>query len=521
MTAKLKGKLGHLAIAEIEPTLWVGYDPLTMDVVYFRPDGPGTACSLHSEHVAERLSASGVLRDIPDSDLLARLHHSYEECSGVFALYMNLTDYCNYRCSYCSFFAHLPSDYEPSIMTAETAGRHLEIFHVLSKTARTPRYIVFYGGEPFTNKEVLLRTLEAVRTRDWGAGGQPECLAITNGSLVDDEVIAAVAQQDFGFIVSIDGPPEVHNRYRKDAHGGPTYHAAAEACDRVNRHGGILLGLSLTLGSHNAASIGDVVAFLHDRFQPASLGLSPLHIDPTGSVGPWDISYEDAAEAMIEAFCVSRDLGLYIEQVMRRIRPFVKMTPRAVDCPSCGGMIRAYPSGQFGPCGHFVVAGQYRASVNERGKALDELLSRWRQRTAFCLDWRDCEGCIARGICGGGCPLSAYKCTGSIRGADLRTCVQARKILLWLLTDLWSILEKKGARAAIAQTGWVVPTPVDRTMLLGRINLDAPRPLKAYSSYGEVHVDRSVGRSPQEGMSHERNQKIRIHREPGHDTDPD
>lgn len=494
MTARVRGTVCNLAIVEIEPTVWAGYDPITMDVVYFSPDWLGTARSLHPEHVAAGLGASGVLRDIPDSDLLPRLHRAYEECSGVFALYMNLTDYCNYRCSYCSFFAHLPTDYKPAIMTVETAGRHLETFHELSKTASTPRYIVFYGGEPFTNKAVLLSTLKAVRTRDWGSGGQPECLTITNGSLVDDEIIAAVGQYDFGFIVSIDGPPEVHNRYRKDARGGATYHAAAEACDRINRHGGILLGLSLTLGSHNAASIDEVVTFLHDRFQPVSLGLSPLHIDPSGGAGPWDLSYEDAAEAMIRAFCVGRDLGLYIEQVMRRIRPFVKMTPRAVDCPSCGGMIRGYPSGEFGPCGHFVVAGQYRTSVNENREALAELLGQWRQRTAFSLDWPDCQACIARGICGGGCPLSAHMCTGSIQGADLRTCTHARSILLWLLSDLWSVLEKKGARNAIAQTGWAVPTLGDRTMILGRINLDAPRPLKAYSSYGEVHVERSIGR---------------------------
>jgi uncharacterized protein len=191
---------------------------------------------------------------------------------------------------------------------------------------------------------------------------------------------------------------------------------------------------------------------------------------------------------MIQAFMAGREIGLYIEQITRRIRPFVNKTPRAVDCAACGGMIRAYPSGMFGPCGHFVAAGRYAVSANEAydSHSLDALLGVWRERTGFTLQDSECEDCIARGICGGGCPLNAFKRAGSIFSADPVICVQARKVALWLLKDLWANIKQNRRSIALDGYTYVLPTVSEREMILGKIDLQRPRALSFYSSYGEI-----------------------------------
>ena len=45
----------------------------------------------------------------------------------------------------------------------------------------------------------------------------------TNGTLIDDELAAFFKEHDFLVGISIDGPPAMHDAYRVDRGGAPTF----------------------------------------------------------------------------------------------------------------------------------------------------------------------------------------------------------------------------------------------------------------------------------------------------------
>lgn len=104
---------------------------------------------------------------------------------------------CNYTCSYCS-----QSNEIESATVTRTADADEFIRHLDSWLAGAPSEIEFWGGEPFLYLAKLKRLVPVLRQRF------PEArfLIITNGSLIDDEIIDFIEQYDIVVAVSHDGP---------------------------------------------------------------------------------------------------------------------------------------------------------------------------------------------------------------------------------------------------------------------------------------------------------------------------
>ena len=94
---------------------------------------------------------------------------------------IRLTPKCNYRC----FFCHE----EGGCQTPAAEWESLRAL-LLALKAQGRREITFTGGEPLLNKPVLLKALAEIASWDV----QPEVTLITNASLLDEAVIAALEQ---------------------------------------------------------------------------------------------------------------------------------------------------------------------------------------------------------------------------------------------------------------------------------------------------------------------------------------
>jgi len=125
---------------------------------------------------------------------------------------------------------------------------------------------------------------------------------------------------------------------------------------------------------------------------------------------------------------------------MRKVEAFVKNRVYPFDCGASGGnQIVIAPKGEIGVCHGYIGSKKYFFS-SLQAKDLTDLtkdkdLKEWSLRSP--LNMKECEGCFALGICGGGCPLSAEYETGSIWGLDKRFCIHAKVILEWLIWDLY------------------------------------------------------------------------------------
>ena len=92
---------------------------------------------------------------------------------------IRLTTKCNYHC----FFCHEEGGCEAPAAEWKSLHRLL-----LSLRAQRRREITFTGGEPRLNKPVLLKALAEIASWDV----QPEVTIVTNGSMLDENVICAL-----------------------------------------------------------------------------------------------------------------------------------------------------------------------------------------------------------------------------------------------------------------------------------------------------------------------------------------
>jgi uncharacterized protein len=150
---------------------------------------------------------------------------------------LKITERCNIACTYCYFFFGGDESFndKPGLIAPETISHFAKFIEEGVQRYRLERVrIVFHGGEPLLMPKKRMRALlEAIRT-----AAQPARLQLTvqtNAMLVDEEWIALF--QEFGVYVgvSLDGPPEYHDRFRIDKRGRGTYERTARGIETLMR----------------------------------------------------------------------------------------------------------------------------------------------------------------------------------------------------------------------------------------------------------------------------------------------
>lgn len=145
---------------------------------------------------------------------------------------------CNLVCEYCYYLEkkHLynakPAD--KFIMTDELLERFIEQY-ILSQTQ--PQILfTWHGGEPLMRPlSFYKRALEL--QRKYGRGRQIDNCIQTNGTLLNDEWCRFFKENNWLVGVSIDGPQEFHDEYRRNRQGLPSFRKVMQGINLLNKHG--------------------------------------------------------------------------------------------------------------------------------------------------------------------------------------------------------------------------------------------------------------------------------------------
>jgi len=153
-----------------------------------------------------------------------------ESLFSVNSLILFLCQECNLRCIYC--FADGGSYTGAGKMSAETAFRAIDWLIENSKAERKLD-ICLFGGEPLLNFPVVRKAVSYAREQAALHGKEVVFTITTNGSLLDDEVIAFLRDEKIEPIISVDGPPEYQNRQRPFKNGAGSYDRIAANIRRL------------------------------------------------------------------------------------------------------------------------------------------------------------------------------------------------------------------------------------------------------------------------------------------------
>ncbi len=359
------------------------------------------------------------LEDVPspatEQKLLKHAQLKAGEDSGIVMGCMFLSTRCSRDCGYCFL-----QGVEPGAMNLEEVDRGLDLL------GRGPADLLLYGGEPFLQPELIKHVVRRVRE----TGVEINLSIATGGVSMDTSLVAELAAEDAFIIVSIDGPPSVHNPARPLRNGADSF-AEAEKAFHIFKSAGCRVGISVTVTENSIAEVTDNFLWLMDHFKPDDMGLNPwLHPLKGGVANPLQASNEKILSAVTSCMELAIDRGMYIEQLARRVRPFVGKIPRLKDCASAGGRLVQVPNGTCGTCDCMTVCGDHGVPVGDE-KALKDLLTSFRDLSP--VNFPDCMGCPVLMICGGGCRYDAYHASGSLRGRWSDRCIFERDFLKWMI----------------------------------------------------------------------------------------
>src|SRR5512142_363374 len=170
---------------------------------------------------------------------------------------------CNLDCEYC-FFLSKEMLYPGSRFRMAEDLHEAYIRQLLEAQAAAPEVVVAWqGGEPtMMGLDFFRRSIELERR--YAQRGQRILNTMqTNGTLLDDEWGAFLKQHEFLVGISIDGPRELHDTYRVDKGGKPTFDRVMRGLHVLERHGvdwNVLTTVNAANGDHGRR----VYRFLRD-----------------------------------------------------------------------------------------------------------------------------------------------------------------------------------------------------------------------------------------------------------------
>lgn len=327
---------------------------------------------------------------------------------------------CNLDCEYC-FFLSKEQLYPGSGFRMEPHVHEAYLDQLLAAHADADEVVVaFQGGEPtMMGLEFFRRTIEL--EKKLRRPGQRVLNTLqTNGTLLDDEWGEFLREHDFLVGLSVDGPRPMHDYYRVDKGGKPTFDRVMRGLDVLREHHVDWNALT-TVNAANGDHGREVYTFLRDQLGAHFVQFIPVvERDTVPDVaGPRSVGPRQYGQFLVEAFeeWVRHDVGNVFVQVFDTALAHwlgMDQVGMCVHSRTCGTALALEHNGDVYSCDHYVERQHLLGNIAQ-GRTLLELVTSPRQR-AFGQAKADslpdyCRRCDVRFACNGGCPKDRFLTT--------------------------------------------------------------------------------------------------------------
>lgn len=336
----------------------------------------------------------------------------------IFTNVVKPTHLCNLSCTYC-----YNDDVRDPVMRPETLHRTISQTFRYVRESASDRSISFiwHGGEPTLPGVKFYRQVADLQAEHAGALPYNNSLQ-TNGTLLDDEWLEFLTSHRYSVSISIDGPPQLHDRFRIDRRGRGTFARVQAAIGRV-QDAGIPLGVCVVVSRANVDQLDAIYDFLAEqrlRFTIIPLNRSGAARENYDDVGLAPEEYAPAWIRMFDRwFDADRDY-VYCSDFVFKTRAI--LAGRPADCVAlqqCADTnISVDPVGDVYPCASLsgIAATRYgNLLTHDLAGIMDSPAARaYRNRRTD----PQCARCRWQHVCHGGCQARAYKFYGDHHQRD-------------------------------------------------------------------------------------------------------
>ncbi len=333
---------------------------------------------------------------------------------------------CNLRCKYCYYLEKnaLYTEQKNHVISDEMLDKFIREYI----EAQTSPDVLFcwHGGETLMRPISFYRRAIELQ-RKYARGRRIDNTIQTNATMLTDEWCEFFRENNFLVGVSIDGPQEFHDEYRRTATGKPTFHKVMQGIRLLNKHNVEWNALAV-VNDFNADYPLEFYNFFKEigchyiQFTPIverrierndGLSLAP-GMEEGGELVDFSVTPEQWSKFLCTIFdeWVRHDVGTYFIQIFdATLANWAGVQPGlcslAKECGHAGVMEF---NGDVYSCDHFVYPEHLLGNINE--KTITEMMYGEKQREFAKLKHellpQQCRECQVEFACHGECPKNRF-----------------------------------------------------------------------------------------------------------------
>ena len=322
---------------------------------------------------------------------------------------------CNLDCDYCYYLKkeHLYPKGESFRMPDDILEEYI-VQHIDASPEPMIRFS-WHGGEPTVLGLDYFRKIVELQRKHQPPDQQIINGMQTNGILLDEDWCRFLAEEGFVVGLSLDGPQELHDKYRLTKDRKPTHEHTMRGYKLLQKHR-VQTDILCVVNAHNVQHPIQVYRFFKQIKAPYVTFLPMVEPEPGAEGGVSQLTVP--AEAWGAFLCTifdewrDQDIGQIKVQIFEEAArtAFEQEHSLCIFRPTCGDIPVVEHNGDFFSCDHYVDKEHCLGNIRET--PLVELLESAAQR-AFGqakLDTlpRYCQECEVRTMCNGECPKNRF-----------------------------------------------------------------------------------------------------------------
>jgi len=317
---------------------------------------------------------------------------------------------CNFACLYC-YEGDMKGNF---FLTDQTAQRLIEFIKGRFTTHKKALRIDFYGGEPLLSVNVIKSISSTLKSYIESKGGTYGFTLVTNGSFFNRKIARELVPLGLdGVKITLDGPAEIHNKYRPFKSGAGSFDIIIRNMKETWDLAPISLG-----GNFEKTNYKDFPRLLDyllkEDLTPEKIPVvkfDPVMSGPQGNHAPTD--YRGGCMSINEPWILEAS-SLLREEILKRGYHTPKMAPMFCMIENADGFVVNF-DGTIYKCPAFIGHEAYAIGDLETG------LRDYRETHKLDI-WKneECLGCEYLPLCFGGCRYMTFMRNGTIDALDCK-----------------------------------------------------------------------------------------------------
>lgn len=188
--------------------------------------------------------------------------------TGALGLTIAPTLACNFKCVYCYETS------KPGVMSSETQQNIVSFVASQINELKTLD-VSWYGGEPLLAKNIVFDLSNQLIELCKNHNVEYNAYIVSNGSLINDDVIERLIEYKVrGIQITLDGPPEIHNRRRITKSGEESFDLILDNINKILKSEKMDVSIRINLDKSNSSELENLLTILSERLVSKKVKIS-------------------------------------------------------------------------------------------------------------------------------------------------------------------------------------------------------------------------------------------------------